>query len=107
NVLRLNYWWGGYFIVVSEAILAYLLKIGIPSKRISLIHNSITSPADNQSVDFSLIKQLKWPENAYIIIVVARLEPVKGHKFLIESLHQLVETQPLIRCLIVGEGRCR
>jgi glycosyltransferase involved in cell wall biosynthesis len=109
-VLRLNYKWGGHFIAVSEAVNSYLLKMGIPANRISMIHNSIwqtPGSVDEPPADFSLMRSLKWPKNAYILIVVARLEPVKGHKFLIESLRQFVETHPRIRCLIVGDGRCR
>ncbi len=108
QVLRLNRWWGGRFIAVSEAVYAYLRDTGIPSERISLIHNSIQIPSPaNKTKDRLLLKSLGWPEEAYIVIVVARLEPVKGHTFLIEAVSQLVETQPRLRCLIVGEGRSR
>jgi len=39
--------------------------------------------------------------------VVARLEPVKGHTYLIEALSQTVTAYPQLRCLIVGDGRTR
>lgn len=108
QVLRLNRWWGGRFIAVSEAVYAYLRDAGIPSERITLIHNSIELPSlTNETIKQPLLKSLGWPEDAYVVIVVARLEPVKGHPFLIEAMSQLVETQPRLRCLIVGEGRTR
>ncbi len=108
QVLRLNGWWGVQFVVVSEAVYAYLQGIGIPPDRISLIHNSIEFPA--QSLvrrDLSFRKSLGWAEDTYVVAVVARLEPVKGHHFLIEALSRSAIERPQLRCLIVGDGRTR
>jgi glycosyltransferase involved in cell wall biosynthesis len=108
QVLRFNTWWGGQFIVVSEAVYAYLQSIGIPPDRISLIHNSIQLPAQPPvERDLSFRKSLGWPEDTYVVVVVARLEPVKGHRFLIEALSRLATERPQLRCLIVGDGRTR
>ena len=106
QVLRLNTWWGVQFVAVSEAVYAYLQSIGIPSDRISLIHNSIQLPAQPlPERDLSFRKSLGWAEDTYVVVVVARLEPVKGHQFLIEALSQLAIGRPQLRCLIVGDGR--
>ncbi|MFN8455455.1 MAG: glycosyltransferase family 4 protein [Anaerolineae bacterium] len=108
QVLRLNSWQGVHFIVVTEAIESYLRQAGIRPKQITLIHNSITLPADSlRRRDSSLLQALGWPEDAYIVIVVARLEPVKGHTYLIEAIKQVAGQRPRLRCLIVGEGRAR
>ncbi|MCP4711600.1 MAG: glycosyltransferase, partial [Planctomycetes bacterium] len=48
-----------------------------------------------------------WGKDVYVVIVVARLEPVKGHSFLIQAFSQAVKERPQLRCLIVGEGRTR
>jgi methyl-accepting chemotaxis protein len=42
--------------------------------------------------------------NEFIIGVIARLEPVKGHKFLIEGLKPLFSKYKDLLCLIVGDG---
>jgi glycosyltransferase involved in cell wall biosynthesis len=107
-VLRFNAWSGTQFVVVSEAIQTYLRAIGVPQEKISLIHNSIEPPAlCAKDRDLPLLKTLGWGKEAYIVTVVARLEPVKGHTFLIEALSQLAEERPQLRCLIVGDGRAR
>ncbi len=108
QVLRLNSWQGVHFIVVTEAIESYLGQAGLRPKQITLIHNSITLPADSfRRRDSALLQALGWPEDAYIVIVVARLEPVKGHTYLIEAIKQVAATRPQLRCLVVGEGRTR
>ncbi len=108
QVLRLNSWWGVQFVVVSEAVYAYLQGIGIPPDRISLIHNSIQLPVQPPlGRDLSFRKSLGWAEDTFVVVVVARLEPVKGHQFLIEAMSQLAIERPQLRCLIVGDGRTR
>ncbi len=108
QVLRLNAWWGVHFITVSAANYAYLQGIGIPEERISLIHNSIQLPAhSSQERNLPLLKSLGWEKEAYIVIVVARVEPIKGHTFLIEAFNRVAQERPRLRCLIVGEGRAR
>jgi len=42
--------------------------------------------------------------NEFVIGVIARLEPVKGHKFLFEGLKLLSSKYKNLRCLIVGDG---
>jgi glycosyltransferase involved in cell wall biosynthesis len=42
-----------------------------------------------------------------VIGVVGRLNPVKGHAFLLNSFAHLVRTQPKVRLLIVGDGESR
>ena len=107
-VLRLNALWGCNFIAVSESINTYLQKNGIPSERINLIHNSLSLPARSSSRSgLPLLQSLGWGKEAYVVIVVARLEPVKGHTFFIEAFRKVAKEFPQLRCLIVGEGRLR
>ncbi len=108
QVLRLNARWGVQFIVVSEAVDTYLKSIGIQPNRISLIHNGLHPPKSSSlEQGLTLLDNLGWEKDVYIVIVVARLEPVKGHTFLIEAFSQAVKERPQLRCLIVGEGRTR
>jgi glycosyltransferase involved in cell wall biosynthesis len=108
QVLRLNARWGVHFVAVSEAVAAYLQNIGIAPHQISLIHNSIQLPAATSARrDQALLQNLGWTEQDYVVSVVARLEPVKGHTYLIEAVRQLIPEYPHLRCLIVGEGRTR
>jgi glycosyltransferase involved in cell wall biosynthesis len=107
QVLCSNANWGVQFVAVSEAVQSYLQNIGIPSHSISLIHNSISLSNLPSPPESPLREALGWGKEMYVVIVVARLEPIKGHTFLIEALSQVAAERPQLRCLIVGEGRER
>ena len=40
----------------------------------------------------------------FVIAVIARLEPMKGHRFLIDSLKELFKKNRKVICLIIGDG---
>jgi glycosyltransferase involved in cell wall biosynthesis len=107
KVLFLNRLMGCRFIAVSESVYTYLRKfVGVSSKKILLIYNSISpSISIMQRSDHNLLQSLGWEDGVYVIIVVARLEAVKGHIFLFQALQQILKKQPHVRCLIVGNGR--
>jgi glycosyltransferase involved in cell wall biosynthesis len=100
-VLRLNRRAGTRFVAVSDAIGAYLGAVGIPRERIRVIENAL--PARERAG----VEELGFGDGAFVVAVVGRLEPVKGHEFLIEAIARLAETRPQLRLLVVGEGRRR
>lgn len=107
-VLNLNARWNCHFIAVSETVCEYLQQLGIQNRQISLIHNSIhMSEQYIKAGNSSLRESLGWGKDTYVVIVVGRLEPVKGLNYLIEALSLVVKDRPQIRCLFVGEGRVR
>lgn len=52
-------------------------------------------------------QELGVPDNAFLIGVVARLHPQKGHKYLLQALQTLRSQFPQIYCLIAGGGSLR
>lgn len=104
-VLRLNRRGGARFVAVSDTIVAYLRGVGIPPERISVIENGLD--AEPAGLGRGDLEELGWGDDAYVVTVVGRLEPVKGHGFLIEAVRRLASTRPELRCLIVGDGRRR
>ncbi len=108
GVLRLNARSGTQCIAVSESVHAYLRNIQIPPGQLSLIPNGLRVP-DTSALGrhHPLLQSLGWGEDIFLIISVARLEPVKGHTYLLEALRQIILHKPQVRCLIVGDGRSR
>jgi glycosyltransferase involved in cell wall biosynthesis len=107
QVLHLNRLCGAQFIAVSESVHSYLRQVGVPESRLRLIYNSLRAPAQPLTrSEHPLLQSLGWDERVYLLITVARLEPVKGHTYLIEALRQ-VPDHPALRCLVVGDGRAR
>ena len=57
--------------------------------------------------DQEVRRRLGIPNNAFVVGMVARLAPLKGHKYLLEALEGLMGSQPGLRCLLVGDGILR
>lgn len=108
KVMQMNGLLGSKFIAISQSIHEYLTTLHIRPEKIFLIQNGIAIPnLSKNNNPLELRRSFGWDENHFIVIVVGRLEPVKGHKFLIEALRSVVQIHPNIRCLFVGDGRDR
>ncbi len=106
QVLRLNKRWGCRFITVSQSIQAYLRDLGVPE--IALIDNTVNLQAlADHEPDWRWREALGWGREAFVVTAVGRLEPQKGHKYLIEAVQLAAQERPNVRCLIVGEGFLR
>ncbi|MDQ7026801.1 MAG: glycosyltransferase family 4 protein [Anaerolineae bacterium] len=108
QIIRLNAMQNCRFISVSEAVHDYLRQtVGLDDKRIMLIHNSIVLPENPQpNKAHPLIQEIGWQDKT-IVVVVGRIETVKGHEFLFRALKSVKPIYSQLRCLIVGEGRIR
>ena len=114
--LWLGKWMGCRFVVVSASIRDYLQSLGVAEGRILLSYNGLEempafSPNPNPNLNPTptltpIRTQLNWQDNP-LIIVVARLAPVKGHTFLFQALADIRQRHPQVRCLLVGDGQNR
>ncbi|MCA9875412.1 MAG: glycosyltransferase [Anaerolineales bacterium] len=106
QVLRLNKRWRCRFVTVSQSIRDYLHDLGVAD--VALIDNTVDLAvlADHEP-DWRWREALGWGGEAFVVTAVGRLEPQKGHKYLVEAMQQAVAERPNIRCLIVGEGFLR
>ena len=99
---------GGRMIAVSESVKEYLLDIGVKAERIALVHNSVRwDEQPIQNSDPSFRQSLGWGKDCFVVLVVGRLEAVKGYDYLLDALASAVQERPQIRCLFVGEGQER
>ena len=95
------------FIAASEAIRRMLVADGIPPDRTVTVHEGIdvehvlAAPAVNVHEAFFL------PHGAPVVGNVAALVPHKGHRYLIDAAHQVVQQVPDARFVILGEGDLR
>ncbi|MBF0488120.1 MAG: glycosyltransferase family 4 protein [Nitrospirae bacterium] len=103
-VLKMNMFFDVAFVSVSEAVNTYLIGLGAKQHRITLTRNGIAMPEidplrHRRRATFGLA------EDDFVIISVGRLEPVKGHIYLINAVDALLKAGKTVKCLIVGEGR--
>lgn len=110
-VLKLNIFFDIPFVSVSEAVSAYLTGLGAKKDRVTLIRNGISMPDASQTDALRERQRTAFglKKDDFVIISVGRLEPVKGHIYLIEAINALKSrhsnTSNAVKCIIVGDGR--
>ncbi len=116
QVLRLNRRWGCRFVTVSHSIRDYLHELGVAE--VALIDNAVdldalmvtgsdTGAPVSGAPEQNWRQALGWGPETFVVTVVGRLEPQKGHTYLVEALRLARGRCPQLRCLLVGEGRLR
>lgn len=77
----------------------------IPEDRVEVIHNGIDMKRFPKTYNKSAIrKSLDLTDDETVVGIIARLDPIKNHKILIEAISLLTAQFPKIKLLIVGEG---
>src|SRR5262245_8738263 len=103
-------------LVNSEAIRDHWLAGGhIAPEKIVVIHNGLSAAAERAALDddgrakkrAALLRELNLDEGAKLIGLVARLQPVKGHRYFIEAASRIAAVEPNAHFLLVGDGALR
>lgn len=72
---------------------AYLKAIKVPSGKVVTVYQGISL------TDFDVSPFPKDP----VLGIIARLDPVKGHRYLLEAFHLLKDVYPRVRLRVVGQ----
>jgi glycosyltransferase involved in cell wall biosynthesis len=102
--------WGEKVIAVSQPVKEHLTRdFGVNDKNITLIYNGIDADKfENQNAKFKTeVKKSLGLGDAPVVGIVGRLSDVKGHSYLIEAMHEVLEKIPQVRLVIVGEGKMK
>lgn len=92
-------------IAVSRAIVAKLVEEGRTAAPVELIYNGVDLKRyDVTEACCTLPEEYGFPEGTPLVGTVARLEPEKGHRTLIDAWPLVLAKVPEARLLIVGEG---
>jgi glycosyltransferase involved in cell wall biosynthesis len=95
-------------IAVSRAIVAKLVAEGRTGAPVELIYNGVDLERYSYTeACCTLPEEYGFPEGTPLVGAVARLEPEKGHRTLIEAWPGVLARVPNARLLIVGEGSQR
>lgn len=89
-----------YYFAVSALFKENLVKMGIPSEKIKTIYNGI----EFNELKAAPIKRenLGVGEEDFVMTMVARLHPVKGHEVVFQALKEV--QLPQVKLLLVGDG---
>jgi glycosyltransferase involved in cell wall biosynthesis len=100
-------------LVNSEAIRDQILNAGrVPPKKLVVVRNGFDVAArfnseERQQQRASLLQELNLDAGVRLVGMVARLQPVKGHRYFIEAASQIAQAEPGARFLLVGDGALR
>ncbi|MCI0627908.1 MAG: glycosyltransferase family 4 protein [Acidobacteria bacterium] len=96
----------GTMITVSQDLKRFVCeKVGVAEKRLEVIYNGV---AQAQTVTVEETQKCKAElgiSGCYPILgVVGSLYPVKGHRFLLEAMPEILRRWPETRLLVIGRG---
>lgn len=96
-------------LVNSEAIRDRIIEVGSARiGKITVIRNGVLdAPESNNQTRDQIRRELRLTANAKLIGMVARLQPVKGHRFFIDAAASVLRDQPNVHFVLVGDGPLR
>jgi glycosyltransferase involved in cell wall biosynthesis len=97
---------GFRFLTVSSNVQRYMLdRFRVDPSRLFLSRNGMEDLAEPPPA-LDLLAETGWPEDSVVLAIIGRLDPRKGHRFLLAALAALVRANDQrARLLIVGTGR--
>jgi len=96
-----------WIIAVSGAVKDSVVSTeGIPQERIITVYNGIAidSPSISEEVRSGIRKALGIQDNQKVVVAVGRLEPPKGHYYLVKAAYIVCNLLRNVQFVIVGDG---
>lgn len=95
-------------ISVSNATAKWLIeKRGVPAEKVVVIPYGVDLEIFKQGKDAELKASLGISPETFVVGVVARLHPQKGHRYLIDAAKSIVAKYKEIKFVFVGDGELR
>lgn len=97
-----------HFIAVSGGLKEQLVSQGVPEEKITVIYNGIVAEEFNPGPKAgSIHEEFGLDAAASLVGIVARLHPVKGHRFFLEAAREVLQQRPDVHFLVIGDGPLR
>lgn len=94
-----------YITSISQATKQALIEYeNIPENRINVLYNGIKSPKVELFQTSQLRKELKITDSTFVLGTIARLDPIKNHKMMLEAFALVLKVYPDSVLIIVGDG---
>lgn len=94
-----------HFFAVSDRFKKMIIDFGIPAEKITSIYNGISF--DIPLTSHLTREQLKLQEDDFVVTMVARLHPIKGHTVVFDAIKKLSMKHDNVKLLLIGDGPIR
>ncbi|NAS89367.1 glycosyltransferase family 4 protein [ANME-1 cluster archaeon AG-394-G21] len=94
-------------ITVSKSNYDKLMQLDISDEKVSVIPNGYDLDLFKNIPINKARERLNLPKDKKIILSVGYLEQIKGHKYLINAMKEIVKRRTDVLCIIVGNGKLR
>jgi glycosyltransferase involved in cell wall biosynthesis len=96
----------GTMVAVSQDLKRFVCKkVGIPEKRVEVIYNGVAPAQTVTDEEVQKYKAELGISGCYPLLgVVGSLYPVKGHRFLLEAMPEVLRRWPKAQLLVIGRG---
>jgi glycosyltransferase involved in cell wall biosynthesis len=93
-------------VVVSQDLKRFVCdKVGVPAKRVTVIYNGVAPVQTVTDEEAQTCKAELGISDCYPLLgVVGSLYPVKGHRFLLEAMPDILRRFPNTGLLVIGRG---
>lgn len=96
-----------HIIAVAQAAADNLTDTGVDPRKIEVIVNGVEPMVPpTAEARRALRASLGFADEHFVVGMSARLEAVKGHRYLLDAAARLAEAEPEMRVLIIGTGAC-
>jgi glycosyltransferase involved in cell wall biosynthesis len=95
------------FVAVGGSVRQALIdNEGLAPERIQVVYNGInlTPPANGSFERQAVRHELGAADDDFVVLQIARLDPIKDHRTAIRALARVANRNPRIRLVIVGDG---
>ena len=98
--------WCDKIYAVAQAMIDQCVSCGVaPREKYKVVYSGMDTSAFDQAVkEEPLRRSLGIPDDAFVIVTVARLFPLKGYEFVLPAAKKLIQEYPSLHVLIVGDG---
>lgn len=101
----INEHYADHIIAVSPATAENLTDAGISPKRITVMMNGVT-PVERLPEELCAQLRTQWgiQDGEFVLGILARIEPYKGHTYILEAVKKLSAQGRRVRLLVAGTG---
>lgn len=101
----INEHYSDHIIAVSPAAAENLTDAGISSRRITVMMNGVTPVARKGEAECAALRE-QWgiQQDEFVLGILARIEPYKGHLHILEAMKLLADQGRKMRLLVAGTG---